>query len=357
MGMIRLLLALAVVFHHAAAFQIFQPGTPQYGFWPVEATISVQMFFTISGFLMSLVLSGKYRLLDGWIWKFYVNRYSRLLPPYLVVVALTIWFSSSPLYHLPATTIGDFAYKSSSLSLFGIDLTQFYFISNGNEAQSQLPVPQAWSLGIEILFYLIAPFVISISTRYLLLMTSAFLALRLGGALILDAFPWQQRVAPFEMYFFFAGVLSHRAYRQWYSLGAARAADVISLALVLSLLCFCGYASDLRAWNSVNSIFFATVLSFCLPAIFRFTRDSKFDRWLGHASYPLYLVHMLIIDRVPGARDSLINAVAFSLTASVPLIAIELYLDSWRQRFFRPPGRPPSDTTRETMSATPAIAT
>jgi hypothetical protein len=69
------------------------------------------------------------------------------------------------------------------------------------------------------------------------------------------------------------------------------------------------------------------------------------------------LVHMLIIDRVPGARDSLINAVAFSLTASVPLIAIELYLDSWRQRFFRPPGRPPSDTTRETMSATPAIAT
>jgi peptidoglycan/LPS O-acetylase OafA/YrhL len=54
MGMIRLLLAFAVVFGHAAAFGIIPPYTAQAGYFPIDATLAVELFFVLSGFCMGL---------------------------------------------------------------------------------------------------------------------------------------------------------------------------------------------------------------------------------------------------------------------------------------------------------------
>lgn len=89
MGVIRFLLALAVVYGHAAGASIIAPYTPTFGYFPIDPVTAVQMFFVISGFYMSLVLTEKYRALDGWLWKFYLNRYSRLMPSYLIVMAVS----------------------------------------------------------------------------------------------------------------------------------------------------------------------------------------------------------------------------------------------------------------------------
>ena len=117
MGTIRLLLALAVVFGHASAFGIIPPYTPQFGYFPIDATLAVHLFFVVSGFYMGLVLDEKYRNLDGWVWRFYLNRYFRLMPTYLVVVAV-ITFTVNEALHYPPPGLRDRRTRSA----FGLGL-------------------------------------------------------------------------------------------------------------------------------------------------------------------------------------------------------------------------------------------
>ena len=74
MGMVRIVLALAVVLSHL----------PPANFHFVGGGVAVQGFFIISGIYMALVLSGKYDTAG----LFYSNRLLRLLPSYFVMMAV-----------------------------------------------------------------------------------------------------------------------------------------------------------------------------------------------------------------------------------------------------------------------------
>src|SRR5689334_14401820 len=74
MGLVRLLLALAVVLSH----------TPTAEFHFIGGGLAVQAFFIVSGFYMALVLDGKYA--DART--FYSNRLLRLAPAYFVVLVV-----------------------------------------------------------------------------------------------------------------------------------------------------------------------------------------------------------------------------------------------------------------------------
>ena len=80
MGMLRTLLALSVVLDHLGG------GTTD---WLVGGRLAVQLFYVISGFLISYVLTATdhYRGAPG---RFYANRALRLYPVYLAVAALTL---------------------------------------------------------------------------------------------------------------------------------------------------------------------------------------------------------------------------------------------------------------------------
>jgi len=78
MGTLRTLLAISVVFSHS------------FGFVFVGGRNAVQLFYMISGFLISFVIVEKkaYKsTLD-----FYLNRYLRLYPIYIVIAVLTLLF-------------------------------------------------------------------------------------------------------------------------------------------------------------------------------------------------------------------------------------------------------------------------
>ena len=111
------------------------------------------------------------------IGNFYVSRYLRLWPAYIVVAALSIplfrgasWFRASAKLDVPAALF----VIASNCIIFFQDTFLFLVIgadgslhpsakalteNSGFALAELLLVPQAWTLGIELVFYLIAPFI------------------------------------------------------------------------------------------------------------------------------------------------------------------------------------------------------
>jgi peptidoglycan/LPS O-acetylase OafA/YrhL len=96
MGIIRVLLAIAVVVGHASS--VVPNRAPKM----TGGTASVEMFYMISGFYMAMVLNRKYRG-PGSTWVFYMNRLLRLYPTYLAVLLLTL-ISRGCFFTQPATS-------------------------------------------------------------------------------------------------------------------------------------------------------------------------------------------------------------------------------------------------------------
>ena len=79
MGTVRTLLALAVVFAHC------------YGFMFTGGMLAVQIFYMISGYLMSLILLNENAYTN--LKSFYINRALRLFPIYWIVAATSLLLS------------------------------------------------------------------------------------------------------------------------------------------------------------------------------------------------------------------------------------------------------------------------
>lgn len=343
MGVIRFLLALAVVYGHAAGASIIAPYTPTFGYFPIDPVTAVQMFFVISGFYMSLVLTEKYRALDGWLWKFYLNRYSRLMPSYLIVMAVSTLLVNPQIFSLSDDVWQNVAFKFSAITLFGIDLTAFYDVRGAQAlypAHTQLPVTQAWSIGIEIWFYALVPLIALMSTRVLIAAASVILAARI----VVDGFdpsgfPWLQRAWPLEMYFFLLGIFSHRFYQSIRGRleEKQRPESILALITIVVMVMFAGWLSGMQAWKHHHALLVTSALAAMLPLIFSLTKDWTIDRWIGEFSYPIYLVHLLSMG-IPGVRDGFWSYILMSVVCAIPLVVfVEIPVDRWRQRFFRSP--------------------
>jgi peptidoglycan/LPS O-acetylase OafA/YrhL len=55
---------------------------------------AVQMFYMVSGFLIALILRGKYAASANRNWIFYSNRAAKIFVPYLTLLAATVLLSA-----------------------------------------------------------------------------------------------------------------------------------------------------------------------------------------------------------------------------------------------------------------------
>ncbi|MBN1843264.1 MAG: acyltransferase [Deltaproteobacteria bacterium] len=348
MGSIRLFLAFAVLMSHADAFDIsIIPGQ-----------VAVQAFFMISGFYMSLILAQKYKTCSVFV--FYTNRLLRLFPTYLFMLFL----SFGVLY---AFDVGIFVYidkfkkvfthgvfmavlylwanvavlGQEMLFLLGIDTTNysFYWAPNGTasvKAWSYMLVPQAWSLSLELCFYLLAPLILRRSMRWVGAIFILSLALRL---FIVSKGPeydlFLRRFFPAELCLFLIGYFSYflftriKEYRRKYSLG---------------LICWTTLLAVLVFYNEINEKFSLALLAFTMflsmPLIFNLTKDSRLDRFLGNISYPIYIIHFLIIavfeEYFEEEYPFILLLLAVFFASLVVYYAIEAPIDRWRQRRVTP---------------------
>ena len=181
---------------------------------------------------------------------------------------------------------------------FGIEHSSLLF--TGSFAHSDVPlyqgllVPQAWTLGVEITFYLVAPFVLR-SPRRLLALLAASLALRAVliatgiGERSLDlpllsrrvgAVPGRRAVAP-DTAAALAGADAPLAPAA--GTGRRHPGGVLLRAL------FIGLNHNLR--DALAVLLFAALL----PLAFLFQARYRLDKAIGELSYPIYICHALVI--------------------------------------------------------------
>ena len=143
---LRAIAVLAVVFYHANSSWL--PG----GF------VGVDIFFVISGFLISGIIftrldRGAFSLLD-----FYRRRVQRIAPAMFVVVAVTLALSWWLLLPRDAVNVA----RSAVASVASLANIYFWQLRGGyfdNDAR-QLPLLHLWSLGVEEQFYMLWPLVL-----------------------------------------------------------------------------------------------------------------------------------------------------------------------------------------------------
>src|SRR5258708_24774734 len=82
MGTLRTIFALAVAIAHAGGLR---------GYWPMNGDTAVQAFYVVSGFYMALVFTEKYSTLASPARTFWLNRYLRLPPAYILLSAIPLW--------------------------------------------------------------------------------------------------------------------------------------------------------------------------------------------------------------------------------------------------------------------------
>lgn len=311
MGTLRFLLAMVVVLFH---YQTIGRGL-------MDAHTAVKIFFIISGFYMAMILDQKYGRASGGMRAFAINRFLRLYPLYGVVLILTIgWYLTCLVLigdRTPVPTIialrDDLAWWQSTgiwisnVSLVGLDFVSCWDWVPGeglvflqpkttvaNDAAVSLVstvwVVQAWSISMEILFYLSAPFLARWKSATLigviLVSLGCDLWLSLGLGRVTYFF------APAQWYLFVAGMVAYRTYQ---SLDVSKwVAKSKSSAIAMAGILFVAIWSLplLMDTPPQNITLIASVL--LIPVLFALSKQSKWDRAVGNLSYPIYLSHLIV---------------------------------------------------------------
>lgn len=329
MGCIRLLLALTVVVAHSGGQPLFYlPFSAEAGFAAVEC------FFIVSGFYMSLVVNGKY----GADYKrFYRARFWRLAPvyfmtfvPFLVLQWLS-FVAGKPMGAFAAAEHFSYTWWEylwaimANIFVVGSDALTVYGTLSSSPANGLLVLGVIWSLGIELIFYAIAPFVLRCGIARLFIVFAICSAFR-WSIWWLNDFQWSSWnyfFAPTSMVFFFAGVMAHRIYemRPWCSSLLAQFAVWL---LLISVICF---ETDLLPVADKTLLY--VLITLAVPPIFALTKNWRWDRSIGELSYPVYLVHCGILGIyspfrhiVPDGAKVYFVAIS-SILLSIALLAVE----------------------------------
>lgn len=350
MGTLRTLLALSVALGHAGGIGAF---------YPMHGDAAVQSFYVLSGFYMTMIYREKYAKLKHSAAIFWLNRYLRLAPTFVLVALAAYWASGRGWYaqldgralalaffsHL--TMIGqDFfvflGYQPSTGDLFFLRDLRPLAPGAGVYGYNFLLVPQGWSLGVEAWFYLVAPLILTRRLPIIVAFVAVSFCCRIAGvlALGLDDDPWTYRFFPFELAIFLLGALAY------HGLAALRARPWLyrdSPTILAAILVLAAGYHELPVSEEVKHWGFLVLLVPAVPFIFELSKNSAVDRWIGTLSYPIYIVHMLcfgLVDEWPVDGWSLALKLATTLIVSGAIVlTIELPGDRLRARLTRRLGR------------------
>jgi peptidoglycan/LPS O-acetylase OafA/YrhL len=300
MGILRTIFALSVVFAHLGIYTF------------VGARNAVQIFYIISGFLISYILVEAKNYSN--VKNFYYNRILRIYPIYYVIVFISLLIypilDIKFFYVIEQTPIianiflifsNIFIISQDWIMFSGIKNNILIFVTDFYKSEillfEGLFVQQAWTLGLEITFYLIAPFILGNRKIILtLLIFSILLRIYLIKIGIGLRDPWTYRFFPTELAFFLIGALSHQILFPFYKKIFRHKIELVSklstyFLIIVSLIWF--KIPIAQYFNSFVLFIFITLL---LPLTFFFSTNNKWDKYIGDLSYPIYIGHFLIIN-------------------------------------------------------------
>lgn len=308
-------------------------------FWPEwmlwAGAYAVFSFYLLSGYLITLALHHSYGLSAKGCARFLTNRFLRIFPPYLAVLLLTVlllWqmpeiaqrFGSR--FHLPSDTLG----WLHNVFLFGLQKEPAHI------------VPAAWSLEIEIVFYL-AMAVILVRYRVITLLW-VVMSVVLVTIAVIQNLPFEQRYYPLasaSLPFSLGALLA--TYRVVH-IPSVLKTSLAGLAFILNVLLADFFGSPLAA-----PFYLSLVLAmYLLVQLAAFDKNSlpawiaSIDGWLGHLSYPVFLCQWLaacVVLALSGTNAATHGAVMFgasfilaNVAALIVHLTIEQRVEIWRKR-------------------------
>ncbi|MDK4724013.1 acyltransferase [Rhizobium sp. CNPSo 3968] len=269
MGTYRLILAFAVLYSHAfGSIGGKNPG--------VVAVIS---FFIISGYVMTQLMRKSYPTLSD-VPAFFVDRAARLFPQFLFYLAASVILI--PLLGLKSDFFSNLDWPAVLLNFLMLPLGYYMF-----GLQHGQMIPAAWSLGLELTFYLSFPlfFQSNEKTKWaIVLMSMAVATAAFYGYLDTDVFGY--RLLPGTFFIFSLG--SFVARKKW------------RFPLIAGIIFFTAFAFTIshqqvnaRSFNfevSLGGIIGLTAITL-LPKLGR----NWLDDYFGQLSYGVFLNHFLLI--------------------------------------------------------------
>ncbi len=282
MGTLRFILAIAVMLSHSGVTLLgLNPGV-----------MSVIVFYAISGYVMSALIERHYSQ-SARTPHFYLDRLARLYPQYLLYAAgaaLWLFTIGHPTHymHLQPTTV------EWLNNLLVVPLN--YYMYNGSDRFTL--VPPAWSLGAEMFFYALAPWLWRHWRAALWLALASLFTQALAWHGILHSDWWGYRLLPGVLWVFVLGM----AMQRFQKTQPHRARQLSWLTPLLAM----GVGGYLYVTGMLSQPYHREVLlglALAIPLIQFLTRSPStiaaryrpMDRRLGDLSYGIFLNHFLLI--------------------------------------------------------------
>lgn len=318
-GLRAISIALVLIFH---IFPEYIPG----GF------VGVDVFFVISGYLITGLLLKDYEQGQFSILKFYGRRVRRIFPALLVVMVVAMFIGARVLLPDEQAALG--MQIGAGAGFFANIL--FWFQSGYFDTEAALkPMLHLWSLGVEEQFYLFWPLLLGFMLRWRSRLVIAVVALALFSFALsiyqLNSAPVAAFYSPFGRFWeLMLGALvaigryGDEGGTQADTRGQSFLWDAVSLAGVLAIVAtafLISPSSRFPGWLAIGPVLGAAMIIAAgqRSAVNRYVLGSQLFVFIGLISYPLYLWHWPLISFahiVSGGTPS------FSVRLNVVLISL-----------------------------------
>ena len=292
---------------------------------------AVLLFFSLSGY---------------WVCQMWVGKYAKTRTPYVTYIVSRVW-RLGPVFLLCSgaalVIIGvlpRFLVPLTPFAPIGLDAIVSSVILLGYNTIKNPPLVPAWSLDLELQFYLIVPIIIATLHKRALLTVVVITGVALAGLV-----SWGDRTLLPYLPFFLVGMLAaHRPqFRPSSRAAAASAMAVVVVLVVLALIptlrpmLFGGaHPGPMFAYNTPLNVFVALLaVPFAMNTVLR--PSSQLDRLLSDASYSLYLFHwvpILIVGHyLPQiARSGMVERALWTLLVLALTYALTIGITVWIDR-------------------------
>ncbi|MTV41548.1 acyltransferase family protein [Duganella radicis] len=269
--------------------------------WFVSGFIGVDVFFVISGYLISTIIMGQLERGSFSLADFYSRRIRRIFPALTTVLLATLLFGWAVLLHGEFRQIGKHVAAGGG---FVSNLVLWWESGYFDNAANTKPLLHLWSLGVEEQFYLVWPLILWLlfarRMNFLLITAVIFVLSMAANVLSIDTSPSAVFFSPLTRFWelMSGGVaaylhLHHRpwsARQQGLASGAGALLLLAGFALIKPQMLFPG-------WWAALPVLGAFLLIMAGPGAWcnRLLLSRKAAVWIGLISYPLYLWHWPLI--------------------------------------------------------------
>lgn len=261
--------------------------------------IGVDLFFVISGYLMTSIVVRGLEKNNFSFGNFYLSRLRRIVPALLVLISV---FTIFAWFYLTTPALKKFSKEAFSAALFYSNISYGFEGSYFSQPFGKWFL-HTWTLGLEMQFYLLYPVFLTLMWRIFsneVTLISAVLALFIGSFILcLIVASWKPTIAfyllPTRTWEFVGGGVVFFASRHF--IPTKSVSRWLNLSGFLIFFAALFLIDNGAAWPSVWALFPVTS---AMLIIFAAQQDSKLTnnaicQWLGNISYSVYLWHWPIV--------------------------------------------------------------